>query len=116
MSWAENAGLKVIIDLHGMSHQNQSITADHVLMLLFRVFVNQVHREARTGEFASYFRTSIRISIDYFSYDNSGHKMTYPTWQTKQENVERTEKCIETIAGLFAGNSSIATTIAPLNE
>lgn len=52
---------------------------------------------------------------DFLSYDNSGQKMTYPTWQTNQENVERTERCIETIASL-AANSSAATVVAPLNE
>ena len=50
------------------------------------------------------------------SYDNSGHRIPYPTWQTSEDNIVRTEKVLEQIAGLFAGNSSVATVIAPLNE
>lgn len=41
--------------------------------------------------------------------------MSYPTWHTKSDNIQRTNDVIKTIAGMFK-DSTVVTTIAPLNE
>ncbi|KAM6499799.1 glycoside hydrolase family 5 protein [Amanita muscaria] len=48
-------------------------------------------------------------------FDNSGHKLPAPTWQTNTTNVERTNNVIKTITGMFK-DSSVVVAIAPLNE
>lgn len=49
-------------------------------------------------------------------YDNSGHRMSYPTWQSNQTNIQRTDDVIKTIASMFAGQENVVPIIAPLNE
>ncbi|KAI6120651.1 glycoside hydrolase family 5 protein [Pisolithus croceorrhizus] len=49
-------------------------------------------------------------------YDNSGHRMPYPTWQSNQTNIQRTDDVIKTIASMFAGQENVVPVIAPLNE
>ncbi|KAG9314106.1 glycoside hydrolase family 5 protein [Chiua virens] len=49
-------------------------------------------------------------------YDNSGHKMSFPTWHSNQTNIDRTDKIIQTIASTFAGQPNTVPAIAPLNE
>lgn len=49
-------------------------------------------------------------------FDNSGQKMDYPTWHTRQSNVDRTNAVIKTIANMFKDNKYVVPIIAPLNE
>lgn len=49
-------------------------------------------------------------------YDNSGHKMPFPTWHSNQTNIERTDNVIKQIASMFASQSDVVPIIAPLNE
>lgn len=49
-------------------------------------------------------------------FDNSGQRMGYPTWHQNSNNVARTNAVIRTIANMFKDQSSVVTTIAPLNE
>ncbi|VDB95629.1 unnamed protein product [Peniophora sp. CBMAI 1063] len=52
-------------------------------------------------------------------YDNSGHRLTDttgPTWQTSQNNVDRTNAVLKKIAAEFGSQSETAPIIAPLNE
>ncbi|KAG1864692.1 glycoside hydrolase family 5 protein [Suillus subalutaceus] len=49
-------------------------------------------------------------------YDNSGHSMPYPTWQSNQTNIARTDAIIKQIASMFAGQANVVPIIAPLNE
>ncbi|KAH9486278.1 Glucan 1,3-beta-glucosidase [Psilocybe cubensis] len=67
VTWAQNHGLKLIVDLHG-------------------------------------------------DYDNSGQKMSSPTWQTKQNNIDRSDAIIMRLASMFAGNTGTVPIIAPLND
>ncbi|THH17376.1 hypothetical protein EW146_g3420 [Bondarzewia mesenterica] len=49
-------------------------------------------------------------------FDNSGQKMSYPTWHTSQSNIDRTNNIIKQIAAEFAGQYQTVAAIAPLNE
>jgi aryl-phospho-beta-D-glucosidase BglC (GH1 family) len=49
-------------------------------------------------------------------FDNSGHKIPYPTWHSNQTNIARTDNIIKTIASMFAGQPNVVPIIAPLNE
>ncbi|KAG2022873.1 exo-beta-1,3-glucanase [Coprinopsis cinerea AmutBmut pab1-1] len=49
-------------------------------------------------------------------FDNSGQKMDYPTWHTKQSNVDRTNAVIQRIADLYKDRTGVVPAIAPLNE
>ncbi|TCD71174.1 exo-1,3-beta-glucanase [Steccherinum ochraceum] len=49
-------------------------------------------------------------------FDNSGHKVPSPQWQTSQNNIQRTDNVVKQIASMFAANSNVVTMIAPLNE
>ncbi|EAU92553.1 exo-beta-1,3-glucanase [Coprinopsis cinerea okayama7 len=49
-------------------------------------------------------------------FDNSGQKMDYPTWHTKQSNVDRTNAVIKRIADMFKDSTAVVPMIAPLNE
>ncbi|KIJ22034.1 glucan 1,3-beta-glucosidase [Paxillus involutus ATCC 200175] len=49
-------------------------------------------------------------------YDNSGHRMSFPTWHSNQTNIDRTDSIIQTIASMFADQTSVVPIIAPLNE
>lgn len=49
-------------------------------------------------------------------YDNSGHRMSYPTWQSDQTNIARTDAIIQQIASMFADQVDVVPIIAPLNE
>ncbi|KAF8445642.1 glycoside hydrolase family 5 protein [Boletus edulis BED1] len=73
VQWAQNHGLKVIVDLHGAPGSQNG-------------------------------------------YDNSGHRLPFPTWHSNQTNIERTDKIIQTIASMFAGQPDVVPMIAPLNE
>ncbi|KIK56251.1 glycoside hydrolase family 5 protein [Collybiopsis luxurians FD-317 M1] len=49
-------------------------------------------------------------------FDNSGQRLSFPTWQQNNTNVERSNNVIKTIAGMFTGNPNVVTIISPLNE
>ncbi|EGN93094.1 glycoside hydrolase family 5 protein [Serpula lacrymans var. lacrymans S7.3] len=49
-------------------------------------------------------------------YDNSGHRISFPEWQSNQTNVDRTDAIIKTIASMFDGQTNVVPIIAPLNE
>ncbi|KIJ66234.1 glycoside hydrolase family 5 protein [Hydnomerulius pinastri MD-312] len=49
-------------------------------------------------------------------YDNSGQRMSFPTWHSNQTNIDRTDDIIKTIASMFAGQEDVVPIIAPLNE
>ncbi|KAK7695059.1 hypothetical protein QCA50_002248 [Cerrena zonata] len=49
-------------------------------------------------------------------FDNSGQKLPSPQWHLNQRNVDRTNAIIKQLASMFADQSDVVTTIAPLNE
>ncbi|KAI0726897.1 glycoside hydrolase family 5 protein [Fomitopsis betulina] len=49
-------------------------------------------------------------------YDNSGHRMSYPTWQTNSTNVQRADAIVKQMASLFANNPQVVSMIEPVNE
>ncbi|OAX40064.1 glycoside hydrolase family 5 protein [Rhizopogon vinicolor AM-OR11-026] len=49
-------------------------------------------------------------------FDNSGQRMLYPTWQSNQTNIARTDAIIKQLASMFAGQDSVVPIIEPLNE
>lgn len=49
-------------------------------------------------------------------FDNSGHRVDYPTWHTQSGAVARTNAIIKTLVSKFANNPSVVPIIAPLNE
>ncbi|KAF9225500.1 glycoside hydrolase family 5 protein [Gyrodon lividus] len=49
-------------------------------------------------------------------YDNSGQRMSFPTWHSNQTNIQRTDDIIKTIASMFADQTNVVPIIAPLNE
>lgn len=51
-----------------------------------------------------------------YRYDNSGHRMSYPTWQSNQTNIDRTDQVIQTIVSMYSNQPDVVPVIAPLNE
>ncbi|KAG2156585.1 glycoside hydrolase family 5 protein [Suillus bovinus] len=49
-------------------------------------------------------------------FDNSGQRMQYPTWQTNQTDIDRTNEIIETIVSMVGSQYETVPVIAPLNE
>ncbi|KAI9511874.1 exo-beta-1,3-glucanase [Russula earlei] len=49
-------------------------------------------------------------------FDNSGHKLPFPTWQSNQTNVARTNDVLKLIANEFSSNPNVVPMIGPLNE
>jgi aryl-phospho-beta-D-glucosidase BglC (GH1 family) len=49
-------------------------------------------------------------------FDNSGHKIPFPTWHSNQTNIDRTDAIIKRIASMFANQPDVVPIIAPLNE
>ncbi|KAI0964195.1 hypothetical protein AcW1_001070 [Taiwanofungus camphoratus] len=49
-------------------------------------------------------------------FDNSGHRLSYPEWQSNSTNVQRTDAVIKTMASMFGGIPQVVSVIAPLNE
>ena len=66
------------------------------------------------GTSYSSFCSSLLKDID--SYDNSGHKMTTPTWASNSTNVARTNSVLKEIAEMFTPQVEVASIVAPLNE
>jgi glucan 1,3-beta-glucosidase len=50
------------------------------------------------------------------SYDNSGHRMPWPEWQSSQSNIDRTNNVLRLIATEFASQAEVVSAIQPLNE
>jgi hypothetical protein len=49
-------------------------------------------------------------------FDNSGHKVNFPGWQSNQTNIDRTNAIIKRIASEFSNNPNVVPMISPLNE
>ncbi|KAH7910927.1 glycoside hydrolase family 5 protein [Hygrophoropsis aurantiaca] len=49
-------------------------------------------------------------------FDNSGRRMSFPTWHSNQTNIDRTNAIIKTITATVAGRPDVVPIIAPLNE
>ncbi|KAN0117972.1 exo-1-3-beta-glucanase [Russula decolorans] len=49
-------------------------------------------------------------------FDNSGHRMPYPQWQSNPANVDRSNRILKRIASDFSNNPDVVPVIAPLNE
>ncbi|KAF5352453.1 hypothetical protein D9756_005900 [Leucocoprinus leucothites] len=49
-------------------------------------------------------------------FDNSGQRLPNPTWQNKQENIDRTNAIIKRIASEVKDKTGVVPVIAPLNE
>ncbi|KAG1757219.1 glycoside hydrolase family 5 protein [Suillus lakei] len=67
--------------------------------------------------------TSLKLVIDLHGapgsqngFDNSGQRMSYPTWHSNQTNVDRTNAIIKTIISMVDSEYETVPIIAPLNE
>lgn len=49
-------------------------------------------------------------------FDNSGQKLSYPTWHESSDNVQRTNNIIKTLANWYSSQTDTVIGIAPLNE
>ena len=91
VQWASQYGLKVIVDLHGTpGSQNGCVSIMGLVSLTAHALCTR--------------------------YDNSGHRMSYPTWQSNQTNIDRTDAIIKQIASMFAGQEYVVPIIQPINE
>ena len=57
-----------------------------------------------------------RLVMNAFSFDNSGHRLSFPQWQSSQSNIDRTNNVLRLIATEFASQSEVVSAIQPLNE
>ena len=51
-----------------------------------------------------------------YSFDNSGHRISFPQWHSNATNIARTNAVLKTIASLFVNDQDVVSVIAPLNE
>lgn len=49
-------------------------------------------------------------------FDNSGQRLPAPTWQNKQDNINRMEAIIKRVASQVQDRTGVVSVIAPLNE
>jgi len=66
---------------------------------------------------------NIRVIIDLHGapgsqngFDNSGHKLSFPQWQSNPNNIARTNRILKRIGSEFSSNPHVVSGIAPLNE
>ena len=50
------------------------------------------------------------------SFDNSGQKMPFPQWQTRESNIDRTNSIFQQIAKEFGPQFQTVAAIQPVNE
>ena len=50
------------------------------------------------------------------SYDNSGHRLSFPEWQSNSTNIARTNAVRTTLVATFVNDQDVVTSIQPLNE
>ena len=94
IQWARQYGIKVLIDLHGApGSQNGYVFQKKKPQSLSHLF-----------------------SICSLRYDNSGHRLSYPQWQTNSTNISRTKAVVQQIASMFEGDADVVTGIEALNE
>jgi len=96
IAWAEKYDLKVIVDLHGVPGSQNGYESNY---LPFQIFSH-----------GGFFFLSI------FSFDNSGQRLPFPQWQSKQANVDRTNAIIRSLAFEFRYQSQVVSVISPINE
>lgn len=71
----------------------------------------------RMGESNSNTISPSRAVLIYpLSFDNSGQRMSYPTWHSNQTNVDRTNEIIKTLISMVDSEYETVPIIAPLNE
>lgn len=97
VTWARNHGLKLVIDLHGVPGSQNGY--EHVLFTCAKD-----NRQLKTGIAA------------LCSYDNSGHRVSFPGWHSNQTNIARTNNIIKSIASEFGPQYGIVSAIGPMNE
>ena len=49
-------------------------------------------------------------------FDNSGHRLSFPGWQSNQTDIARTNKIIQLIANEFGPQYETVAAIEPMNE
>jgi hypothetical protein len=49
-------------------------------------------------------------------FDNSGHRLRFPGWQSNQTNIARTNNIIKSIASEFGPQYEVVSAIEPMNE
>ena len=49
-------------------------------------------------------------------FDNSGHRISFPTWQSSATNIARTNRILQRIADEFGPQYQTVAAIQPLNE
>jgi len=49
-------------------------------------------------------------------FDNSGHRISFPTWHSNSTNVQRTDNIIKTIMSTVKNNAANVPIVAPINE
>jgi glucan 1,3-beta-glucosidase len=59
---------------------------------------------------------SFLTAFSNFSFDNSGQRLSFPQWQSKQANIDRTNAIIKGLAFEFRYQSQVVSVISPLNE
>lgn len=91
VDWAGKYGLKVIIDLHGVPGSQNGYDWDPSRLDLTDVLIYNS------------------------SFDNSGHRLGYPQWQSNPTNIDRSNRILKRIASEFSNNPHVPI-IAPLNE
>ncbi|KAI9444576.1 glycoside hydrolase family 5 protein [Lactarius indigo] len=90
ISWAQQYGLKVIIDLHGAPGSQNGYA----------------HRSSRP---------SVLIEV-LPALTIPARRCRFPQWQSSQTNIDRTNAVIRRIAYEFRNNYQVVSVIAPLNE
>ncbi|KAH9973194.1 glycoside hydrolase family 5 protein [Lactifluus volemus] len=51
-----------------------------------------------------------------YAFDNSGHRIPFPEWQSSQSNIDRTNNILRLIAAEFAPLADVVSAIQPVNE
>ncbi len=60
--------------------------------------------------------TQLKTGIALYSFDNSGHRLSFPGWHSNQTNIARTNNIIKSIASEFGPQYEIVSAIEPMNE
>lgn len=118
VQWAGNHGIKVIVDLHGAPGSQNGYVFMRRSSIIDLGLTDEPSHRILSASASCAFDTCFAPPLFHatISFDNSGHKVPSPQWQTSQNNIQRTDNVVKQIASMFAANSNVVTMIAPLNE
>lgn len=115
-------GRMILVPVNHTSRDNKttslkpSLGHRHTISRLSSISTVSLEVKMGTSRTVFPFNSSFLTAYSNFSFDNSGQRLSFPQWQSKQANVDRTNAIIRSLAFQFRYLSQVVSVISPLNE